>query len=134
MASQDGLYSSRSGNLQVPRWLGQMVVSGTRVQSQADTDDKKLRSSSGAVVVLSTSDDKTAWVRARQVYQRLALELTRLNIKSAFLNQPIEVSKIRGQFQSALSLGEALPQLLLRYGFASPLPFSLRRPVQEFLI
>lgn len=134
LASQDGLYSGASGNPQVPRWLGQRVVSGTRPQGQADTDAKKLRSSSGAVVVVSTSDDKTAWVRAGQVYQRLALELTALNIKSAFLNQPIEVSKIRGQFGSALGLGGGLPQLLVRYGFASSLPFSLRRPVQELLI
>jgi len=134
LASHDGLYAGASGNPQVPRWLGQIFVSGTQPQGQADADAQKLRSSSGAVVVVSTSDDKTAWVRTGQVYQRLALELTALGLKSAFLNQPIEVAKVRGQFQSALNLKMGLPQLLVRYGFADPLPSSLRRPVQDLLI
>lgn len=118
----------------MPRWLGQMFVSGTQPQEQADADAKKLRSSSGAVVVVSTSDDKTAWVRTGQVCQRLALELTALGLKSAFLNQPIEVAKVRGQFQSALNLKMGLLRLLVRYGFADSLPSSLRRPVQDRLL
>ena len=134
LASHDGLYSGASGNPQVPRWLGQMFVWGTQPQKQADADAQKLRSSSGAVVVVSTSDDRAAWVRTGQVYQRLALELTALGLKSAFLNQPIEVAKVRGQFQSALNLKMGLPQLLVRYGFADPLPSSLRRPVQDLLL
>jgi hypothetical protein len=134
LASGDGLYSGASGNPQVPRWLGQMVVAGTKPQAQADTDAKKLRSSSGAVIVVSESEDKTAWVRTGQVYERLALEMTALNIKSAFLNQPIEVPEVRGQFQSALKLGTALPQLLMRFGHADPMPRSLRRSVQDILL
>ncbi len=134
LASGDGLYSGASGNPQVPRWLGQMVVAGTKPQAQADSDAQKLRSSSGAVVVTSESDDKTAWVRTGQVYERLALEMTSLNIKSAFLNQPIEVAEVRGEFQSALKLETALPQLLVRFGHAEPMPNSLRRPLQDILL
>jgi hypothetical protein len=84
-------------------------------------------------VVASQSDDKTAWVRTGQVYERLALTMTSLNIKSAFLNQPIEVAAVRGQFQSAMGLGSALPQLLVRFGYAAALPRSLRRPVEQVL-
>jgi hypothetical protein len=134
LASGDGLYSGASGNPQVPRWLGQMVVEGIKPQAQADSDAKKLRSSSGAVLVTSESDDKTAWVRTGQVYERLALEMTSLNIKSAFLNQPIEVAEVRAQFQSALKLETALPQLLVRFGHAEPMPKSLRRPLQDVLL
>jgi len=47
----DGLYTRCSGNPEVPRWLGQMFVSGTTPQQQADVDAKKLRSLPGAVVV-----------------------------------------------------------------------------------
>jgi hypothetical protein len=99
-----------------------------------DTDAKKLRSSSGAVVIASASEDKTAWVRTGQVYERLALTMTSLNIKSAFLNQPIEVANLRSEFQSALGLGASLPQLLLRFGYADALPPSLRRPVEDVLL
>jgi len=130
----DGLYTRCSGNPEVPRWLGQMFVSGTTPQQQAETDAKKLRSSPGSVVVASEADDKTAWVRTGQVYERMALQMTALNIKSAFLNQPIEVADLRGQFQSAMGLGAALPQLLLRYGYADAMPRSLRRPIDQVLL
>jgi hypothetical protein len=130
----DGLYTRCSGNPEVPRWLGRMFVSGATPQQQAETDAKKLRSSPGAVVVASEADDKTAWVRTGQVYERLALTLTALNIKSAFLNQPIEVADLRGQFQSAMGLGASQPQLLLRYGYANAMPRSLRRPVEQVML
>ncbi len=134
LASLDGLYSRCSGSPEVPRWLGQMVVSGTNPQQQADTDAKKFRSSSGAVLIASSSDDKTAWVRTGQVYERLALEMTSLDIKSAFLNQPNEVTAVREQFRSAMNLKEAQPQLLVRFGHADQMPRSLRRPVEQVLV
>ena len=133
LASLDGLYTRCSGNPEVPRWLGKIFVSGGTPQQQADLDAKKMRSSAGAVVVASERDDKTAWVRTGQVYERLALQMTALNIRSAFLNQPIEVAPIRSQFQNAIGLGSSLPQLLLRFGYGEALPRSVRRPVEEVL-
>ena len=133
LASFDGLYSVCSGNPEVPRWLGQVFVTGTSPQQQADLDAKKLRSSSAVAVIASESDSKSAWVRAGQVYERLALATTALNIKSAFLNQPIEVAAIRSQFASAMGLGANRPQLLMRLGYAAALPRSLRQPVEQVL-
>lgn len=132
LATLDGLYSRCSGNPAVPRWLGRMFVGGTKPQQQADADAEKLRSSAGAIVIATDTDDKAAWVRAGQVYERLALQMTALDIKSALLNQPIEVADLRGQFQSAIGL-EAAPQLLMRFGYAAFLPKSLRRPVDQVL-
>jgi len=134
LASLDGLYTRSTGNPEVPRWLGQMFVAGSKPQQQADADAKKLRSSPGAIVVASEADNKVAWVRTGQVYERMALKMTSLTIKSAFLNQPIEVAGVRGQFQSAIGLGSALPQLLVRFGYADPMPRSLRRPVEQMLV
>jgi hypothetical protein len=134
LAAMDGLYSVCSGNPEVPGWLGQMFVAGTKPQQQADVDARKLRSSSAAVVIASESDDKSTWVRTGQVYERLALQTTALGIKSAFLNQPIEVSELRSQFQNAVGLGAALPQLLVRLGYAESMPRSLRRSVEQVLI
>jgi hypothetical protein len=134
LSSLDGLYSICSGNPQVPRLIGQMFVAGTKPQQQADADAAKFRTSPVAVVVASESDDKVAWVRTGQVYERLALKMTSLNIKSAFLNQPIEGSTLRGQFQSAIGLGSSLPQLLVRFGYAEAMPKSLRRPLDAVLI
>jgi hypothetical protein len=134
LAMMDGLYSACSGNPEVPGWLGRMFVAGTKPGQQADADAKKLRSSSAAVMIASETEDKSTWVRTGQVYERLALQTTALGIKSAFLNQPIEVSELRSQFQSAVGLGAALPQLLVRLGYADALPRSLRRPVDQVLI
>lgn len=134
LTTLDGLYSVCSGNPNVPRWLGRMFVAGTNPQQQADSDAKKLRSSAGAVVVTSEAEDKTAWVRTGQVYERLSLKMTALNTKSALLNQPVEVPDLRSQFQSAMELGASLPQLLVRFGYADPLPRSLRRPVEQVLM
>ncbi len=134
VAARDGLYSRCSGNPEVPGWLGRMFVAGTKPQQQADADATRLASSAGALVIASTGDSKSAWVRVGQVYERLALHMTALDIKSAFLNQPIEVAALRGQFGSALGLAEAHPQLLLRFGYAPDLPRSLRRPVEQVLI
>jgi hypothetical protein len=134
LASRDGLYSGCAGRPQVPRWFGRLVVAWTKPQQQADADAEKVRSSPGSVVVTSQAEDKTAWVRVGQVYERMALTMTLLNIKSAFLNQPIEIPDLRGQFQTAMGLGHALPQLLLRFGYAEPMPRSLRRPVEQVLL
>ena len=134
MASPDGLFSRCSGNPEVPRWLGQLFVAGTKPQQQADTDAAKFRTSPSAVVLASQSDDKVSWVRTGQVYERLALTMTSLDIKSAFLNQPIEVASLRSQFQTAMGLGTAQPQLLLRFGYAEAMPRSLRRPLEQVLI
>jgi hypothetical protein len=133
LAALDGLYTRCSGNPEVPRWLGQMFVSGTDPQQQADTDARKLRSSAGALVIASETDDRAAWIRTGQVYERLALTMTSLNIKSALLNQPLEVASLRSEFQSAVGLARSLPQLLLRFGYANAMPQSLRRPVEQIL-
>jgi hypothetical protein len=134
LAARDGLYTRCTGNPEVPRWLGGLFVSGTRPQQQADADSKKLRGSSGAIVIATETDDRASWVRAGQVYERLALTMTSLNIQSAFLNQPIEAAEVRGQFQNAVGLGLRRPQLLVRFGHAGLMPRSLRRPVEQVLI
>jgi len=134
LSSLDGLYSMCSGNPQVPRIIGQMFVSGTKPQQQADADAEKFRSSPAAVVVASESDDKVSWIRTGQVNERLALQMTSMNIKSAFLNQPIEVTTLREQFRNAIGLGSSLPQLVVRFGYADAMPTSLRRPVEQVLI
>jgi hypothetical protein len=134
LASSDGLYSQCSGNPSVPRWLGQLFVNGTKPRDLADADVKKLHSSAGALVITSASEGRADWVRTGQVYQRLALTMTSLNIKTAFLNQPIEVESVRSQLRSSLGLGTAHPQLLVRFGYANAMPRSLRRPVEHVLM
>jgi hypothetical protein len=134
LASLDGLFMGSTGNPEVPRWIGQMFVAGTDPQQQADGDTRKLRSSPHALVIASEAEDKPTWVRTGQVYERMALTMTSLGIHSAFLNQPVEVADVRAQFQSAMGLSALLPQLLVRFGYGTPMPKSLRRPVENIVI
>lgn len=134
LISRDGLFSKCSGNPEVPNWLGKLFVSGTNAQQQADADVKKLRSSAGVIHITSEMDDVSSWIRTGQVYERLSLMMTSLNIKSALLNQPIEVPDIRAQFQNAMKLDTLFPQLMVRFGYAPAMPNSIRRPVEQVLI
>jgi hypothetical protein len=126
----DGLFTACTGNPQVPRWLGKMFVTTGTADQQAETDAANVRSSAGLIAITSAEDDRRSWIDAGRVYQRLALTLTTLGIRSAFMNQPIEVADLRPELQRVLGDGSAYPQLLLRFGYAEPMPYSLRRPVE----
>ncbi len=132
--SQDGLYTRCTGNPDVPRWLGRHFLSAASAGRQADTSAKKARSSSGLLVISAASDDKQHWIETGRLYERVALTLTASGIQVAFLNQPAEVPALRLQLASHLGLGSALPQLILRLGYADPLPHSLRRPLEDVLV
>lgn len=132
--SLDGLYTVCTGNPNVPRWLGRRFLTASSAGSQADTSAKKARNSSGLIVIASAGDNKQHWIETGRLYERLALTLTALGLNLAFLNQPAEVPELRSQLQSHLGLGAAQPQLLLRFGYADPLPHSLRRPLEEVLV
>jgi hypothetical protein len=134
LSSLDGLYSRCSGNPEVPRWLGQMFVGGTKPQQQADADAKKLRSSPVAVVIASESDDKTSWVRTGQVYERLALKMTSLNIKSAFSTSPLKYPPCVGSSRAPWGWAVPCRNCWCALAMPRPMPKSLRRPVEQVLI
>ncbi|WP_287159432.1 hypothetical protein [Mesorhizobium sp.] len=82
---------------------------------------------------VSERDDPAHWVRAGRSYQRFALQATALGIRHAHLNQPVEVPSVRRELQSLLGLGNRRPDLVLRFGYAQPMPRSLRRPVRSVI-
>lgn len=130
--SSDGLYAPCSGSPQVPRWLGRTFITSGWAGRQSATDEKSVRSSSGLLVISAAQDDKIHWIESGRLYERLALTLTACGMKVAFLNQPLEVASLRSQFQNYLHLGTARP--LLRFGYAAPMPRSLRRPLAQVLV
>ncbi len=133
LTSMDGLYSRCSGSPEVPRFIGRFFVEGTKPEQQADTDARKVMSSAGAAVIASATDSCSDWVRTGQVYERMALMMTSMNIRSALLNQPVEVAEMRSPFGRAVGLENEKPQLLLRFGYADLMPASMRRPVEQIL-
>jgi hypothetical protein len=59
----------------------------------------------------------------------MALQATALDIRSAFINQPVEVAALRTQFASFLGIGDRRPDLVVRLGRGPRMPRSFRRPV-----
>jgi len=131
----DGLTSRAMGRSSVPGWLGRMFMRiFVSAKSQSETDEKNIRSSSALMVIISEKNDKKSWVDVGRSFERIALTLTTLNIENAHLNQPCEVPLLKVKLQQHLALGSAHPQLLLRIGYAEPLPRSPRRSHQHVLI
>ena len=131
----DGLWAKSTGNPQVPRPLGKLLMKVVLTpKSQNDKDVPWIHSSAGIVVFASQRDDPEHWIEAGRCYERFALHATALGIRHAFVNQPVEVGKLRGQFATWLGLGEQRPDLVVRFGYGPAMPPSKRRPVQDVIV
>jgi hypothetical protein len=131
----DGLYGPVMGNPDVPRWLGNLfmhLVSSSKRQNRKDITH--IRSSAAIAVFCSDVDDKQHWIEAGQCYERLALQAAALGLRTAFINQPVEVSALRPQFATFLGIGNRRPDLVVRIGRGPEMPRSLRRPVEQVLV
>ena len=85
-------------------------------------------------MIFSEADDKRHWIEAGRCYERLALQATALDLRTAFINQPVEVGALRSQFATFLGIGHRRPDLIVRIGRGPEMPRSLRRPVEQVLI
>ena len=130
----DGLYAASSGNPSLPAWLGRPLFSlFFTTGSENDKIARQLRSSAGVAVFAGDAADVAHWVTVGRCAQRFALQATALGVRSAMLNQPVEVAALRAPFADAVGLGAARPDLVLRFGRGPKLPPSLRRPLQAVL-
>ena len=135
LSTRDGLFTKCSGNPVLPGWIGRLIFSLVLTK---DAENRKyqtqLRSSAGVVVFVSEKNEPAYWVEAGRCCQRFALQATALGIRHAFINQPVEVSALRGQFATYLGVGNRRPDLVMRFGYGSALPRSLRRPVEHVIV
>lgn len=131
---RDGLAGRVNRQPPLPTALG-MIMAPVLVTAagQAKADSARLASSAGVAIFLASSDTKEAWVESGRAYERFALQAELLDIRSAFLNQPIEVPALRDELRSFLHTTEE-PQLLVRFGHGARAPYSLRRPPREVIL
>jgi hypothetical protein len=123
-----------TGNPTLPRWLGNVVFS--TVLSEKSENDKyaeQLRSSAGVAVFVGDRAEPANWFEVGRGYERFALAATALGVRTAFVNQPVEVPAVRTQFAQWLGLGAGRPDLVVRFGRGPQLPYSLRRPVADVI-
>ncbi|MGJ4938933.1 Acg family FMN-binding oxidoreductase [Bradyrhizobium sp. HKCCYLS1011] len=133
METGDGLFSSASGNPSLPTALGRIAFD--RVVSAGSENDKYARqiaSSAGLAVFVGDEADSMHWIKVGQACQRFALEATRLGLKLAFINQPVEIADLRPELARLIGTTKR-PDLVLRFGYGPTLPYAPRRPVAEVL-
>lgn len=134
IATRDGLYAPCSGNPTLPNWLsGPLFKMVFTAKSENIKCARQVRSSSGLAIFVSDKNDRENWIQSGRNYQRFALQATLLGIKHAFLNQPVEVPQFRQELATLLGTGERRPDFLVRFGYAEPMPRSLRRTVKQLM-
>lgn len=132
--SGDGLFSACSGNPVLPEWIGRRLF--PLVFTKGAENDKyraHVRSSAGIAVFVGEKAHPRHWISVGRSYERFALQATALGIRTAHLNQPVEVPAVRADFARWLGVPEARPDLVIRFGRAPAMPMSLRRPVSAVL-
>lgn len=135
LASGDGLFAAASGNPVLPGWISATMF--PLVFRKATENDKyraQIRSSAGIAVFVGDKADPEHWIAVGRSFQRFALQATALGIRTAHVNQPVEVPLVRTDFARWLGRPEARPDLVVRFGRAPALPMSLRRPVADVIV
>jgi hypothetical protein len=131
----DGLYGPVMGSPDVPPWLGKIFMRlAFSSKAQNRKDSRNIRSSGAIAVIFSERNDVQHWVEAGRCYERLALQAAALDLRTAFINQPVEVGNLRPQFAHYLGIGERRPDLVVRIGRGPLAPRSLRRPIGDVIV
>lgn len=131
----DGLFAGSSGNPAVPRWLGSRLFSLMFTAANENARyAKQMDSSAGVAVFAAPQSGHAGWVAAGRACQRFLLQAAALNIRTAFVNQPVEVPALRPQLAAAAGLGTLRPDLVVRFGRGPTLPASLRRPTAAVIV
>jgi len=130
----DGLYAAASGNPKLPQWLGERALDlFFTAKSENDKYARHLNSSAGVVILSGQQADREHWVLAGRACQRFALQATALGMKHAFINQPVEVPKLRPELAALVGLSGRRPDIVMRFGYGPLLPYSPRRPVEDVM-
>ena len=133
--SGDGLFSGASGNPSLPGWLGRLMFDAVfSEQAENDKYARHVRSAAGIAVFVSEVDDEAHWIEAGRCFQRFALQATAIGVRTAHLNQPVELASLRPAFARSLGIGGGRPDLVIRFGRGPEMPRSLRRPLESVLL
>jgi len=124
----DGLFSATTGNPILPAWLGPTFFDlAFKARAENDKYARQIASSAGIAVFVAEKQDHEHWFLAGRAAERFALQATALGLKCAFVNQPVEVARLRPELASLIGLPGRRPDLVMRFGSGPTLPYSARR-------
>ena len=134
-STRNGLSYLTFGSPSIPEWLIRPVVSlimKSGVQNKSDR--KRINSSSHFVVCTTQKNTIEEWIGLGRTLQRFLLKATEIGISYAFLNQPCEVPTLACALQKESFINKEYPTLVLRIGYATPMPYSLRKQIESLLV
>lgn len=135
VATGDGLASRAAGQPSLPGWLARRIIGVVLTgKTQARTDARHIRSAPLVAVFAARHDGPRAWIETGRACERLLLQAAALDIRAAFINQPIEVRRLRPQLNRLVGLTDETALLMLRLGHGPEAPFSLRRPLADVIV
>lgn len=101
-------------------------------------DEKALLSASHLAVICSKENTRLAQVKVGQVFERLALAATAMEIRVHPMSQLMEIpdlkEEIKALVQTLVPEMDEIPQHTFRLGYAEPGKHTPRRPLKEVLI
>lgn len=135
-ARRDGLSAESLGLPWMPASLGRLAFHRlVSAESQARSAVRAARTASALALFIATDHHPVPWLTLGRAFERFALRTTALGLRHAHLNMPCEVPGVRAQLKTALGLdGHAEPLLLVRVGYAEPMPRSYRRSIADVLL
>ena len=134
-ATQNGLSYLVFGNPSLPGIFAHPIVNlFLKPKVQNKSDRKKIDSSSHFVVCSTQNNTIQEWLDLGRSLQRFLLKTTEIGISYAFLNQPCEVTTLAIALRKELPINKEYPTLILRIGYANPVPYSPRKNIETLLV
>ena len=128
MTRGDGLYGATTGSPNLPTWLGaRMFDLVFKAGAENDKYARHIDSSAGVAVFCAAQADPEHWVLAGRACQRFALQATAMGLKTAFVNQPVEVAALRPELAALAGMPGRRPDAVMRFGYGPLMPYSPRR-------
>ncbi|KGN76507.1 nitroreductase [Porphyromonas gulae] len=134
-ATRDGLSYAVFGAPNLPRFIVKTII--TRLineKSQNRNDRRKIASSSHFVLFTSLNNTVEQWIKLGRVLERLLLKATGMGISHAYMNQPNEEQGLSRKMAETLGIAGEYPTVLIRLGYGSKMPYSLRRSAESCII
>ena len=136
LGNKDGVSGKNFGMPDILSPVGQFVIRTFDIGNGVAADDKKkIVSGSPVLALFGTSDDtQKSWINTGRALAHVLLYLTSCNLSSSYLNQPIEVKKLRHKLKIAAKL-KSQPQILIRVGYSEyTLSPTVRRELADVLL
>ncbi|WP_071146835.1 Acg family FMN-binding oxidoreductase [Bacteroides ihuae] len=131
----NGLTYATMGSPSTPKLLGKPLVKAfLKPKAQNKSDIKKIESSSHLVLFTVTTSTPEEWILLGRTLERFLLKTTKLGIANAYMNQPCELRELAQKIKEKLLPNGEYPMILVRLGYASPMPYSPRKSVDSVII